>query len=140
VRFLPVRELPDVVPVQRPHDADPGKHRRAATRYDHQGLHRRLSLGCHVFGFWQLGDVVAGDLEGDDLAAAGRSIGPSKGRFQPVGVLRIRPGLRSAPAALAQATATCKAQVKEQAQFHETSLYERHKMVKKCVQDALAHH
>ena len=43
-------------------------------------------------------------------------------------------------AALAQATATCKAQVKEQAQFHETSLYERHKMVKKCVQDALAHH
>jgi len=43
-------------------------------------------------------------------------------------------------AALAQATATCKAQVKEQAQFHDTSLYARHKMVKKCVQDALAHH
>jgi hypothetical protein len=41
-------------------------------------------------------------------------------------------------AALAQATATCKTQVKEQTQFQETSLYARHKMVKKCVQDALA--
>jgi stress-induced morphogen len=43
-------------------------------------------------------------------------------------------------AALAQATAKCKAQVKEQTQFQETSLYARHKMVKKCVQDALAQH
>jgi stress-induced morphogen len=43
-------------------------------------------------------------------------------------------------AALAQATTTCKARVKEQTQFQETSLYARHKMVKKCVQDALAHH
>jgi hypothetical protein len=43
-------------------------------------------------------------------------------------------------AALQQAKATCKAQVKEQAQFQEMSLYARHKLVKKCVTDALAGH
>ena len=42
-------------------------------------------------------------------------------------------------AALKQATETCKAQVKEQARFHETSWYERHKLVKKCVSDTLKH-
>jgi len=41
-------------------------------------------------------------------------------------------------AALKQATATCKAQVKEQAHFEEMSLYARHKLVKKCVKDTLA--
>ena len=43
-------------------------------------------------------------------------------------------------AALKQAAATCKAQVKEQSQFHETSWYARHKLVKKCVKDAMAGH
>jgi len=43
-------------------------------------------------------------------------------------------------AALKQAMATCKAQVKEQAQFQEMSLYARHKLVKKCVKDTLAGH
>ena len=47
-------------------------------------------------------------------------------------------------AALKQAMATCKAQVKEQvkeqAHFEEMSLYGRHKLVKKCVKDALAGH
>ena len=43
-------------------------------------------------------------------------------------------------AALADATAKCKAQVKEQTQFQETSWYARHKMVKKCVDEALAKH
>jgi hypothetical protein len=41
-------------------------------------------------------------------------------------------------AALQQATATCKAQVKEYARFNETSWYARHKMVKSCIKDALA--
>jgi hypothetical protein len=41
-------------------------------------------------------------------------------------------------AALRQATATCKAQVKEYARFNETSWYARHKMVKNCIKDALA--
>ncbi len=41
-------------------------------------------------------------------------------------------------AALKQATATCKAQVKEQAKYKEISLYARHKLVKQCVKDALA--
>jgi hypothetical protein len=43
-------------------------------------------------------------------------------------------------AAMKQATATCKAQVKEEAQYHEMSLWARHKAVKKCVKEALAHH
>jgi hypothetical protein len=42
-------------------------------------------------------------------------------------------------AALKQATDTCKAQVKEQAKFNEMSLWARHKAVKNCIKDALAH-
>ena len=41
-------------------------------------------------------------------------------------------------AALQQATASCKVEVKEYAQYHETSWWQRHKMVQKCVKDALA--
>ena len=41
-------------------------------------------------------------------------------------------------AALKQATATCRAQVKEQARFEEMSWYARHKLVKKCVSGTLA--
>jgi hypothetical protein len=37
-----------------------------------------------------------------------------------------------------QATAKCRAQVKEQARFEESSLYTRHKLVKKCVNETLA--
>jgi hypothetical protein len=43
-------------------------------------------------------------------------------------------------AAMKQATATCKAQIKEEARYHEMSLWARHKAVKKCVAEALAHH
>lgn len=42
-------------------------------------------------------------------------------------------------AASKQATATCKAEVKEKARFQEMSWYERHKLVKKCVDEALKH-
>jgi hypothetical protein len=41
-------------------------------------------------------------------------------------------------AAVQKATAECKTQVKDYAKYNETSWYKRHKMVKKCVQDALA--
>jgi hypothetical protein len=41
-------------------------------------------------------------------------------------------------AALQQATDSCKAQVKEYAKYNETAWWQRHKMVKKCVNDALA--
>ncbi|MGD0333727.1 MAG: hypothetical protein ABSA90_10780 [Xanthobacteraceae bacterium] len=41
-------------------------------------------------------------------------------------------------AALKQATAACRAQVKEQARFEEMSWYARHKLVKKCVNETLA--
>jgi len=40
-------------------------------------------------------------------------------------------------AALQKATADCKAQVKQYAQYHETYWYQRHKMLKKCINDAL---
>jgi hypothetical protein len=40
--------------------------------------------------------------------------------------------------ALQQATSSCKAQVKEYATYNETSWWQRHKMVQKCVKDALA--
>lgn len=41
-------------------------------------------------------------------------------------------------AAVQDATAKCKAQVKEQAKFQEMSLMAKHKAVKKCVSDILA--
>jgi hypothetical protein len=41
-------------------------------------------------------------------------------------------------AALSQAAASCKIQVKEYAKYNETSWWQRHKMVQKCVKDALA--
>jgi hypothetical protein len=40
--------------------------------------------------------------------------------------------------ALQKATADCRVQVKEYAQYHETSWYARHKMIKSCIKDALA--
>jgi hypothetical protein len=43
-------------------------------------------------------------------------------------------------AVVKQATATCRAEVKECAKYHEMSLYARHKAVKKCVTDVLAKH
>ena len=43
-------------------------------------------------------------------------------------------------AAMKDATVKCKAQVKEQANFEDMSLYARHKAVKKCVKEMLAGH
>jgi len=43
-------------------------------------------------------------------------------------------------AAQREATATCRARVNEQAQFHEMSLYAKHKAVKECIKETLAHH
>ena len=43
-------------------------------------------------------------------------------------------------AALKQATATCRAEVKEHAKYNEMSLWDQHKAVKKCVAEALAKH
>jgi hypothetical protein len=41
-------------------------------------------------------------------------------------------------AAMQKVTAECKAQVKEYARYHETAWYQRHKMVKNCIKQALA--
>ncbi len=43
-------------------------------------------------------------------------------------------------AALKAATASCTAQVKEEAKFNEMSWYAKHKAIKKCVKDTLAKH
>ena len=43
-------------------------------------------------------------------------------------------------AAMQKATADCRAQVKDYAQYHETSWYQRHKMVKNCMKQPLAKH
>jgi stress-induced morphogen len=43
-------------------------------------------------------------------------------------------------AAMKKANDSCKAQVKEEAHFHEMSWWARHKAVKKCVNDMLAGH
>jgi hypothetical protein len=43
-------------------------------------------------------------------------------------------------AAAKQATATCRAEVKEHAKYNEMSLWAQHKAVKKCVTEAMAKH
>jgi hypothetical protein len=43
-------------------------------------------------------------------------------------------------AAVQKATTDCRAEVKEQARFHEMSWNARHKAVKNCVKSALAKH
>jgi hypothetical protein len=66
-------EYPFLVPVQRPHKADPRQHRRSAARCDeHRGFHRVLPFRRGMLGLWKLGDVVAGVLERHKLAAAGQ--------------------------------------------------------------------
>jgi hypothetical protein len=59
-----------VVAVQGPHDADAGKHRRAA-QLDHQyqRLNRRLPFWRVILGFRKLGDEGRGITQGDKLAA-----------------------------------------------------------------------
>ena len=47
---------------------------------------------------------------------------------------------QSDKAAVKQATATCRAEVKEHAKYNEMSLWAQHKAVKKCVAEALAKH
>src|SRR5258706_6040336 len=51
------------VSVQRPHDADAGKHRRPARRcHQDQGFHSGLPLRSLVLGLGKLRDVVAGTM------------------------------------------------------------------------------
>jgi hypothetical protein len=59
------------VTVQRLHDANLRKHRRAAGRsHQYQGFHRRLPFRRLVLGLRKLGDVVAGILQRDQRPAA----------------------------------------------------------------------
>jgi hypothetical protein len=67
--FLAISEHALLIPVQRPHHADTRQHRRAATRDDHQGLHCCLPFRRAALGLGQFGDVVAGVLQRDELAA-----------------------------------------------------------------------
>jgi hypothetical protein len=62
-----------LVSMHRSDDTDPGEHRRPAAGCDeHQGFHRFLLFRSGVFGLGKLGNVVAGVLERDELAAAGQ--------------------------------------------------------------------
>ena len=63
--IFPIRiEMANVMAVQRPHDADARKHRRATERrHQDQGFHRRLPFRGRVLGLRQLRDVVAGVFE-----------------------------------------------------------------------------
>jgi len=64
------------VAVQRSHDADAGKHRRAARRRDQdQRFHCCLPLRGLMLGLWQPRDVVAGFLERDEVAPARQRYG-----------------------------------------------------------------
>jgi hypothetical protein len=47
---------------------------------------------------------------------------------------------KSDDATVKQATATCRAEVKEHAKYNEMSLWAQHKAVKKCVADASSKH
>jgi hypothetical protein len=65
--------------------------------------------------------------------------------FIACGLLLLGPTFANAqdkadPAAVKQATATCRAEVKEHAKYNAMSLWAQHKAVKKCVADALAKH
>ena len=74
------------VAVQRPHDADAREHRRSARRRDQdQRLHGGLPLcGGLVLGLRQLGDVVAGVPQRDELTAVGQRDRIIEWRFQSV--------------------------------------------------------
>ena len=61
------------VTVQRPHDADPGEHRRpAALCNEDQRFHCGLPFGRRVLGFRQLHDVGSGILQCEELPAIGK--------------------------------------------------------------------
>jgi hypothetical protein len=57
-----------------------------------------------------------------------------------LGATLARAADQSDKAAMKQATATCRAEVKEHAKYNEMSLWAQHKAVKKCVKEALAKH
>ena len=58
-----------------------------------------------------------------------------------VGGATLTPAAAAADAGAAkQAKATCKAEVKEHARYHEMSWWAQHKAVQKCIKDALAGH
>src|ERR1700730_17177790 len=66
-------ELLNVTAVQGQHDADSREHRRAAVRGDQdQRLHRCLPFRGLVLSLRKLGDVIAGIMQGDQLAATGQ--------------------------------------------------------------------
>ncbi|WP_154071041.1 hypothetical protein [Bradyrhizobium lablabi] len=59
------------VSVQCLHDTDARHHRRtAARRHQDQSFHRRLPFRGFVLDLRELGNIVAGLFEGDELAAA----------------------------------------------------------------------
>jgi hypothetical protein len=66
-------EHPLDVAIERPHDADPRKHRRAAkVRNQHQGFHRGLPFGRVVLDLRQFSDVKRGFAKRGQQLALGQ--------------------------------------------------------------------
>lgn len=64
-------EIPNVVPIERPHDADAREHGRAAKLRDQeQRFHCGLPRRGVVFGLGQLGDELGRIPERNELATA----------------------------------------------------------------------
>jgi hypothetical protein len=78
------------VPAQCPHDADARQHRRAvAFRDQDQGLHCGLPFGAGVLGLRELGDIIAGILERDELATARQQDRVFERTFPALAAIRI---------------------------------------------------
>jgi hypothetical protein len=77
-------ELANVAAVQRSHDANSREHGRSIrANNQHQRLDRGLPFREGGFLFRQIGDVVAGVVQRDQLAPVGERIGSSNLRCQP---------------------------------------------------------
>jgi hypothetical protein len=104
MRFFALRvELRDVVPVQRPHDADASEQRRAAaieTRSKASIAARHSSASCSFFGSAAMYSPASSSITG---LRPSTSIGSSKGRLQPRSVMI------SSPVGTAPLTLSCRA-------------------------------
>jgi hypothetical protein len=61
------------VTFQCPHDANACKHRRSAKlHHEQKAFHCRSPFRRFVLSLWKLGDVIAGILQRDELASAGK--------------------------------------------------------------------
>jgi hypothetical protein len=125
-----VRSQKDSAALQLPVDDNTPKLRcdSLASNADRNHFHilRRASRGCFQSNYGQLlmSNTLAMSVACGFLFAATSATAAD------------RPG----KPAVKQASATCRAEVKDRAKYNEMSLWAQHKAVKKCVADALGKH